>query len=92
MQAISPVMLGYAFMGAGVLLGAIAFKKGFTSPSGLARNPFSALFLTGMWLGLLLGGLGLVFHGSFVSGLITAAILILAGVLGMRRLSKRDGM
>lgn len=77
--AVGPVLVGYGFVILGVLIAAYctrreAFFQGFSRPGA----PFKAMFLTGLWVGLVLGGLGSIFYVSPLTGLITLGILIVA--------------
>ncbi len=92
MKEFGSIIMGYGFMLAGVAMGAFVSRKRLLGPEGMARNPMAGLFLTGMWLGLILGGLGLVFNSSFWAGIITCLVLILAALSAKRAgLLKRGG-
>jgi hypothetical protein len=78
------IIMGYGFMLAGVAMGAFVSRKRLLSSQSIPRDPTVGLFLTGMWLGLILGGLGLVFHGSFWAGIITSLVLIMAAFSAKR--------
>lgn len=84
------VIIGYVFMIAAVAMAAFFSKKGLLNRESLARDPMAGMFLTGISLGLILGGLGLIFQGSFWAGIVTSGIVILAA-LGAKSGAKRKG-
>lgn len=76
---LGPILLGYGFVILGVLIAAYCSKKGALPRGSLpAGNPFKVMFLNGLWIGLILGGLGSIFFVSFLTGLITVVILLAA--------------
>jgi len=87
---LGPILLGYGFVILGVLIAAYSTKRaGFLQGSSPPGNPFKAMFLTGLWVGLILGGLGSIFYVSPVAGVITVGILIAGRFLIPRRKSNR---
>lgn len=76
---LGPILLGYGFVILGVLIAAYCARKG-ALPQGSppAGNPFKVMFLNGLWMGLILGGLGSIFFVSPLTGVITVLILIAA--------------
>lgn len=77
--AMGPILMGYGFVVLGVLIAAYCTKRGgFLKGSPPAGNPFKAMFITGLWAGLILGGLGAIFHVSPLTGVITVVFLIAA--------------
>jgi hypothetical protein len=84
--ALGPILLGYGFVILGVLIAAYSTRRtGFLLGSAPLGNPFRAMFLTGLWAGLILGGLGSIFYVSPLAGVITVGILIAGKVLIPRR-------
>lgn len=86
---LGPILLGYGFVILGVLIAAYCARKGaLLRGSPPAGNPFKAMFLNGLWVGLILGGLGSIFFVSTATGLITVLILIAARFAAVKRQNK----
>ncbi len=89
-ESMGAVLLGYGFVVLGVLLAAYATRKGgFLTSSSPPGKPFGAMFLTGLWVGLILGGLGSIFYVSPSSGMATVVILV-AGRFAIRRWKNKE--
>jgi len=88
MAGLPPIVLGFIFLILGALLASwITSRSRGLSRTGAApvQNPFLLMFGTGLWIGLMLGGLGMIFHASFATGMATALILVSAWFLNRRR-------
>lgn len=91
-SVVGPLLLGYGFVILGVLIAAFGTKRGgFLQDPSDAANPFKVMFLTGLWVGLILGGLGSIFYVSPVSGVITLGILIAARLFIRKRKNNYTG-
>ena len=86
MAGLPPIVLGFIFLILGALLAFwITSKSRGLSRTGPVQNPFLLMFGTGLWIGLMLGGLGMIFHAFFATGMATALILVSAWFLNRRR-------
>jgi len=90
LAAVPPIAIGFVFLILGSLLASWLTRGGGGSARRrlAARNPFLAMFLTGLWIGLMLGGLGIIFHASPLTGVFTGTILIAARFLTRRPRSR----
>jgi O-antigen ligase len=71
--------LGFLFLIAGALLAFWVSTQIVKPPErrpALLQNPLVGLFATGLWVGLMLGGLGILFSRSTAAGLMAVAILV----------------
>ncbi|MEJ5377355.1 MAG: hypothetical protein WHX93_12310 [bacterium] len=84
--SMGPVLLGYGFVVLGVLIAAYSTRRGgLLRASSSAGNAFGAMFITGLWVGLILGGLGSIFYVSPLTGVLTLSILIAARLAMIRK-------
>jgi len=85
---IPPIAIGFVFLILGALLAAwvtAAVRRPPAERPPPLSNPFLMMFATGLWIGLMVGGLGMIFHSSPSAGFLVIAILLAAWYFGRRR-------
>jgi hypothetical protein len=73
-----PILMGYGFVILGVLIAAYASKRIKLMRASPPASPSGPMFMTGLWVGLILGGLGSIFYVSPSTAVLTVVILLAA--------------
>lgn len=90
-SGLGPILMGYGFLLLGVLIAAYATRRGRLRPRVEPGIPTGSLFMTGLWAGLILGGLGLLFYVSPLTGFVTVGLMLGARLLAPRARRQRNG-
>lgn len=83
-SGLGPILIGYGFLLLGIMIAVYASRKGPIRPGVQPASPMLGMFVSGLWVGLVLGGLGLIFYASTLTGFVTVGVILGARLLATR--------